>query len=213
MIHILVILGILLVIILLVPFNFGFAGEWVHALRFQGEVGWAGGLLGFKMTYDEGRYNLVLAFLGLRKVMPQRERKTSREKKQSPTKGETKSGGGMWKFVNRQLFSAVKMTFSKLVRALHLNLKLFGRYGFDDPSLTGITAGLIAALGRSGSSIELNPDFSEEVVQIRGSAGGWFIPLHILAIGIVFLFKKPVRAVWWSKIKFRKKQKEAVQYA
>jgi hypothetical protein len=50
-------------------------------------------------------------------------------------------------------------------------------------------------------------------MDLRGNAGGWFIPLHILIIVLWFLMMKPVRAIWWPIIKKQKKYKEAIQYA
>lgn len=203
-------------IILLAPVNFGLGGEYgeyAHGLSFKGRVGWAGGLLGFKITYSEGNLNLVLQILGLNKILTPRDSRTPRGKKPSREKGRPQSGGSILSIINRQLFSAVSVFLGRLVRALHLDLKLSGRYGFDDPCLTGMSAAIIAVLNRGGSSVDLNPDFSGETVEIRGSIRGWFIPLHILVIALVFLLKKPVRAVWWSQINFKRKQKEVVQYA
>ena len=211
--YILITIVTLLLLILFAPIHFNFKGEYSHNLNFQGRVGWAGGLLSLEMIRSEGSIYLVLGLLSLRKTIPARERKTPIRTKPLKEKRRINSIGDILSVINRQLFTAVKVVFSKLVRALHLGLNISGTYGFDDPALTGVSMGVIAVLNRGGSSMDLKPDFTGEVVDIRGTIRGWFFPLQILAIGVAFLLKKPVRLIWWSKIKFKRKQKEAVQYA
>jgi len=208
-----------LAIISLAPIHFDIWGEYADSVSFQGRVRWAGGLLGFEILRREGNFHWTLGIFGLKKSKPEtaekktpKNEKNPKSEKRQAQKGRDKSIGNIASFLNLQLFKAVKDVFHKLVGALHLDLNLSGTYGFDDPSLTGVTVGFIAALDRGSSSIDLTPDFSREVVDVRGSIKGWIIPLQILAICVVFLLMKPVRAIWWPRIKFRKKQKEAVQY-
>jgi hypothetical protein len=188
-------------------------GEYAESLKLQGRVRWAGGLLRLELIRSEGIYQCSLGFLGLKKAIPKSEKKTPSRKKPRTKKRRASSNGNILSFVNPQLFFAVKAVLFKLVQALHLGLNLSGTYGFDDPSLTGITMGVIATLNRGSKSIDLNPDFTKAVVDIRGRIRGWLSPFQIIVIGVKFFLKKPVRAIWWPKIKFRKKQKEAVQYA
>ena len=213
LIYILVTLGALLGIILLVPINFGFRGEFAESLSFQGQVGWAGGLFRLEIIRSEGILHWAMSFLGMKKSIPKSAKETPASKKPPTKKKVSRSTGSISTYINRQLFAAVKVVLRKLVQSLHLNLNLSGTYGFDDPSLTGVTAGLIAAIFGKSASIELKPDFTEAVVDVKGSIRGWFIPLQIVVICIVFSLSKPVRAIWWPKIKFRKKQKEVVKYA
>ncbi|PKM78118.1 MAG: hypothetical protein CVU90_03600 [Firmicutes bacterium HGW-Firmicutes-15] len=213
LIYILLTLGVLLGIILLAPIHLDILGEYAESLSFQGRVRWAWGLFSFEVIRSEGRFHWSLGFLGLKKAKPKSIRKTPGRKKLRTEKKPGGSSGNISSFINLQLFTALKVVFRKLVRALHLELNLTGTYGFEDPSLTGVTVGVIAALNRGSSSIDLNPDFTRALVDIRGSVRGWFIPFQILTICVVFSLKKPVRAIWWPKIKYRKKQKEAVQYA
>lgn len=197
-------------IVLIAPIHFSFGGDYAQKLNLQGRITWAGGLISLEMILNEGKTHLSFGLLGLKKAISVPEKKAAPKKKRSSGKGPL---GNISSFINRQLFTAVKVVLQKLLRALHLHFNLSGLYGFDDPSLTGVMVGTIAALNLDNSSIALDPDFTRAVIDIKGSFRGWFIPLHILAIGIVFLFKKPVRAIWWPKIKFKKKQKEDVQYA
>lgn len=213
LIDILLALVALLGIILLAPFHFDFGGEYEQRLSFRGQVRWAGGLFSLEIMRRVGKMQMTLGFFGLKKPISNMGKKEPKKKKPNRKKGLTDSIGNLSSFITRQLFTAVKVVFSKLVQALHLGLNLSGIYGFDDPSLTGVMAGVIAALNIGRSSEYLNPDFTGAVAEIQGSMRGWFIPLQILVIVLLFLLKKPVRAIWLPKRKFNKKQKEDVQYA
>ncbi len=219
LLYILYTLAVLLGIILLAPIHFDFGGEYAQSLSFQGRMRWAGGLLGLEIDHREGKFNGALGIFGLKKTISIRSGKTANSEKTSKSqkthspKKDNDSGSNISSFFNLQLFTAVNNVFHQLVRALHLRLNLSGTFGFDDPSLTGVTLGLISTFDRGSGSLDLTPDFTRAVVDMRGSFKGWMIPLQILVIGIVFLLMKPVRAIWWPKIKFRKKQKGAAQYA
>jgi hypothetical protein len=209
----------LLGLIILAPLHFEVEGEYAESLSFQGQVRWAGGLLSFAMVRREGTFQWSWSFIGVKMAATEKKGKTdkiekaSHRKKPDTQKGKGDSGGSISSYLNPQLFMAVKEVIFKLLRALHLRVNVSGTYGFDDPSLTGMTMGLMSALNSRKNTIDLTPDFTREIFDIRGSMAGWIIPLQILVIAIVFLLMKPVRAIWWPKIKFRKKQKEAVQYA
>lgn len=219
LIYILLALVVLLVIILVAPIHFAGRIEYAESFNLQGQVRWAGGLLSIELMRSEGTFHGTWGFLGWQKAISKNEAKSPDSKsppgskKPRTPKKSSHSKSDLSAFMNPQLFVALKNVFLKLVQALHLKLQLSGIYGFDDPSLTGVMVGAIAALNRDSSFIDLDPDFTREVVDIRGSIGGWLSPLQIIVIGLGFIFKKPVRAIWWPKIKFRKKQKEAVQYA
>jgi hypothetical protein len=203
----------LLIVLLSVPFHFGFQGEYAEALNFQGRVAWAGGLISFLMVRKEGKTHLSYGILGFIKEVPATEKKDSWQKRTSAKKGVVDYLGNLSLYLNRQIFAVVKVLLKRLRGALHLHLNLSGIYGFDDPSLTGMMMGAIAALGIRNNTVNIDPDFTGAVIDIKGNFRGWFVPLHILAIIVIFLFKKPIRAIWRPKINFRKKQKEVFKHA
>lgn len=214
LLDVLLVIGILLIAILLVPIHFYFQGGYAQRVNFQGRIRWTGGFLSLDITRSEGKIQTSLGLLGIKKHMSPGAGTSRKDQKPSPEKGREKSSGNnIMDFISRQLFAAVKDLLGKLIRAWHLNINLAGIYGFEDPSLTGIVMGLIATFQYVSGSIDLSPDFTEAVVDIQGSIRGWFVPLQVLVIALVFIFKKPVRALWWPKIKIKRKQKEAVQYA
>jgi Protein of unknown function (DUF2953). len=220
LICILWILAVLALILLIAPVDFSLEGELAESPNFQGRVRWVGGILSLNVIRRQGKNETVWGILGFAKQNPDRREKESgkpkkdgKDKHEDTTKRRKKSTTGITAFLNLEFFMAVKKGFYKLVHSLHLKINLSGVYGFDDPSLTGIVMGLAYALKIKNSSINIKPDFTREVVDLRGRFQGWFVPLQIIFTALGILLMKPVRAIWWPKIKFRKKQKEAVKYA
>ncbi|MEA4926883.1 MAG: DUF2953 domain-containing protein [Syntrophomonadaceae bacterium] len=213
-------LAILVGIVLIAPIRFDLEGELGESLSFKGRVGvgWAGGIFSFNLIHQPGETQGELGILGFKKLIfpkPGKENKPSPDNKKDKDdpKRRRKSKGSLTAFLNLEFFKAVKKGVHKLVRALHLKINLSGVYGFDDPALTGIVLGWIYALNIKNYSINLNPDFTEEVIDLKGSLQGWLIPLQIILTAIGILLMKPVRAIWWPRIKFGKKPKEDVKYA
>ncbi|WP_276623779.1 hypothetical protein [Syntrophomonas wolfei] len=216
LIYVLIALAALLGVILLAPVHIDFRGEYAQTLSFHGRLRWAGGLLSLDLKHHHGKLELTPGCLGLKKTF----KKAAEGKKQpdgqesGPDKRRKGQSDSPLSFLNLRLLAAVNKSIRRLLRALHLKVKLSGVYGFDDPSLTGFVLGVMTALGTvKNYSIDLKPEFAGEAVDLRGWIQTWFIPFHILFIVLGLILKKPVRAIWWPKIKNSKKHKEAVQYA
>ncbi len=213
-------LAILAGIVLIAPIRFDLEGELGESLSFKGRVGvgWAGGIFSLNLIHQPGETQWKLGILGFKKLIspkPGKENKPSPDNKKDKDapKRRKKTNGGLTAFLNLEFFRAVKKGVHKLLRALHLKINIAGVYGFDDPALTGIVLGWIYALNIRNNSINLKPDFTKEVIDLKGSLQGWLIPLQIILTAIGILLMKPVRAIWWPRIKFGKKPKEDVKYA
>lgn len=206
-------LGILLLILLLAPLHYECAGEYGESIQYQARIRWAGGVLAFVVAGHGGQVKISFRILG-KKVSPSTKGdKPPKAKTQSASESRKDSRSHIGDFMSIQLWSTIWTGIRRLWQALHLALQVSGRYGFEDPSLTGFALASMSALNCNGNSFDLRADFTEEVLDVRGSLRGWLVPLQILLIGLIIIFKKPVRALWWPKIKMRKRQKEAVQYA
>ena len=205
---------IMLLILLLAPIHFDFKGACTQELELQGKISWAGGLLRLEMVRQEVLRKMSLHAAGIRVKFPEQTKRTSpRKKHRHGRKGINPHD--ISSLLNRQLLAAIIALISKLLKALHLDLKVSGIYGFDDPSLTGILTGMTAAVDRRNDFVSLHPDFTGSRLEIEGIFRGWFIPLQLAAIATLFLFQKPVRVIWRPKISFTKKKnhKEVVDYA
>ncbi len=215
MIIILYILGVLLFILaalLLLPWRFGLQAANQPALDIKAELKWAFGLLGFRASYDSEGFNTRIILFGFSKALSSDNQKTGTDS--APEKRKRKGRrGSLSDYLNRSLIASFTRLLRSLVRALHLDVNLSGRYGFEEPDITAMAALLIRFLAGGGSAINLTPDYSQSVVDVSGYLRGRVIIAQILGIGIRFLFSKPVRAIWWPKIKIRRKRKEIIQYA
>lgn len=220
LISILWVVAALILILLIAPIDFSLEGELAESLNFQGQVRWARGMLSLNITHRQGKNLLTWSIFGFEKqgsAKPEKEtgkRKDDEKNKHgNAKKRKKKSNTSITSFLNLEFLMAAKKGFYKLMHNLHMQINLSGAYGFDDPSLTGIVMGLVYALKIKNSSININPDFSREVVDLKGRFQGWLVPLQIIVTAVGILLMKPVRAIWWPRIKFRKRQKEAVKYA
>jgi hypothetical protein len=117
--------------------------------------------------------------------------------------------------LNRKFLEAVWGYCQRLIQSFRLRLRLSGVYGTDDPALTGLIAGLIAALHAGHINLNLEADFSGPTLDLTGETSGRIVPAVILWFTIRFLLAEPLRKLWWSHLKtklIRRKPKEGVQY-
>lgn len=117
--------------------------------------------------------------------------------------------------LSRQLLLAALGYLKRLFKSFRLQLRLSGVYGADDPALTGLLAGVLAALQAGQYNLDLDADFSGAVIDIAGEASGRIVPIVIIWLTIRFLLAEPARRFWWAQLKkkfIRKKSKEVPQY-
>jgi len=106
--------------------------------------------------------------------------------------------------LNRQVLATVLDYLKRLFKSLRLRLRLNGVYGTDDPAMTGLIAGLIAALHAKHLKFDLDADFSGPIIDLAGETSGRLIPIVILWHTMSFFLAKPVRKLWWSMFKIKK---------
>lgn len=206
-------LGILLLLILVVPISIDFQGEFRTQLALMGRVKWGKGLFSLQIMHYQGHTNLTFKTLGFYRPVASSRQGTDKEIKKSKARKPSRRSPRLSSLLNREFWLQVKLLAKRLRGAMHLDLRLAGVYGFDDPALTGLAAAVIASTLWSNGTVFFNPDFTQETFDFQGSVRGWFIPLQIIIIVVWFLTIKPVRIIWWPMTKQHKKHKEAVQYA
>ncbi|MEN6389566.1 MAG: hypothetical protein ABFD04_04070 [Syntrophomonas sp.] len=214
MIVILYILGVFLLIvaaILILPWRFGLQAQNQPALDITAELKWALGMLGFRASYDREGFNSQIILFGFGKALGSDNKKSGTDSKSEKPKRK-RQRGALSDYLNRSLIVSFTRFLRRLIKALRLDINLSGRYGFEEPDVTAMAALLTRFLG-CGNTINLQPDYSQTVLDINGYIRGRVIIAQILGIGMQFLFSKPVRAKWLPKIKFKRKGKEIIQYA
>jgi hypothetical protein len=82
-------------------------------------------------------------------------------------------------------------------------LHLYGTYGFEDPSLTGLACGALGIIRTilPEARLNLNPVFDEEVLDLDFRVQGSMTAGSLAYQTVRTVFKKPVRKVIFNKKK------------
>lgn len=210
----------LLLILLSLPFDFTGRGEWGAVKYIEARLKWAGGLAALGFVVQEGSFDATLRIGGLTVWRGgKKEKSLPRPAKQKTVK--KKNDFNLRKTIelwgDGELFKAGIAFLRRLVRAFRLDINLSGRYGADDPALTGLLTGLLAGLLAliNGDKIKLDmkPDFTEAVLECKGSLRSRIIPAELLGVCLIVLWRKPVRRIWLSVMKNKMKfKREAAQH-
>ncbi len=115
--------------------------------------------------------------------------------------------------LNRDLLGAVLGYLQRLGQSFRIRLS--GVYGTGDPALTGMLAGLIAAMNTGYHKINLEADFREPALELTGEISARIVPLVILWLTMRLLLAKPARTLWYPYLTIRlkrRKAKEGAQY-
>lgn len=191
---ILVFFLVALLLLLVVPFSYRGRMDFNEdGLSGEGKLEWAFGLLGIVIsTKEEKRYEFLLfkrtvtsGTLGARKEKI-KESKKKKEKKQRSKKD----------LEIRELIKIGKNLLVKLHKALGPDyIGIHGRYGFEDPAVTGIVSGVVGIAEEVSKSadIRLYPEFAGELVDVQAEFYGSFSLGRLAVLAISTVLKKPVR--------------------
>jgi hypothetical protein len=202
---------IFMIALLSIPLRFSASGRLAREWEGKGEASWAAGLVAVDVTLQEKeRPAVCLRLAGWRKRMNASGR-TSAKKSSKPPTGRTKrSNLNLAKWFNLQIGREMLGFAERIWRSLHLELKLQGEYGLDDPAGTGFLAALIALANSRFGSLALYPNFEDEVIDIQGSIRGRFIPAQVLWYTAGLMFSKPLFRLWWNRLIPKFKIREVV---
>lgn len=206
----LLLLGLAL-LLLIIPVNYRGQVLTAEGLRVQLAFGWAGKLLGISAEIEGEDYDIALRILN-KKVYTHKGKGQEAEKERSEGKTEKKAkdskrkkGPGFKELTDRTLINEILEYFKRVLNIIKPKyMYLYGTYGFDDPSLTGMVSGAAAIIkamiphGRVG----LYPDFTREIIDLDLCAEGSMTVGSLAYQTIRTALKKPVR-----KILFRRKKK------
>lgn len=185
-----------LLLLLVVPFSYrgrmDFNGD---GLSGEGKLEWAFGLLGIGISIkEEKRYEFSLfkrtvssGVLGDKELeIKESKRKKKKEKKNL----------GKRDLEIRELMKIGKNLLVKLHKALGPEyIGIHGRYGFEDPAMTGIVSGVVGISEEVSKSadIKLYPEFAGELVDVQAEFYGRFSLGRLAVLAISTVLKKPVR--------------------
>lgn len=218
---VLLILVLLPVGLLSVPLSFKARGclraeDW----RLEASIAWGWGLIAAAIGINGRKTSFRLRLAGIAIPVSRRDPGKVRTKKigKKTRRKEERHGFNLStvnSVLNRKLLTAVLGYLKGMVGSLRLRLRLSGVYGTDDPALTGMINGLMAALHAEHFNLDLDADFSGPILDIAGETSGRMVPIVILWRTIRLLLAQPVRKLWWAQLKTkfnRRKPKEVAQY-
>lgn len=197
---------LLLITFLIVPFNYQGGAAIMEGISYSYRVGWFWNLFSIRGSKSGEVYatDIYIRNKRIYKVniaeeeeKPEKEaneeikkKKRKKEKKEHKAKNNLESMFDM-KFI-KEAFEYLKKIIRQ-VKPKHLQLK--GVYGFEDPSLTGMTAGFIYTLQGivPQSKLQLQPCFADEVFELEAEVAGEILIGRIVYDTARFFLKPDIR--------------------
>ena len=203
LLFILLIFAILLLMLLLIPFTYFSCGTRFDNLECNGSIKWLFGALGVNYKYNSNGLSAYINIFFISKHITIKSMVTKGTSIKIPEPQKSKSDS------KNMVISAdlIKSILHYALKALkYLKPKAFEvrlRYGFEDPSLTGMAcaaAGIITS-ATAQYDIVLHPVFDDEVLEGSFLIGGRVQIIRLVVIGLECLFSKPFRNIYINKIK------------
>ncbi|MCR3761502.1 DUF2953 domain-containing protein [Clostridium felsineum] len=195
---ILIILAVILVLFLLsffikMKYNF-YSHITDSSLDIDSKITFLFGIIKIKFIRKDNKLNFGIYLFG-KKLRAKKKLKKKKQKEKKKSKSKRKI-----KWVN--ILSNIIQYFKEIINILKPKVfKVEGVYGFYDPSLTGITTGIIPILKSvlPLSNVNLQPVFEEEALDIEVEVTGYIIPMVMIVDTLKFILNKEVRKVIFKK--------------
>ncbi len=200
---ILAVVGILVGVLLVVPFGVRAAGAiGEDVLHGRVALTWGFGLFGFRAVTGEG---LALTLVGLRVLRlrpgkrtdrgtkrPKRPRAAKPARKKAAKPGPSAIEWLAWLRAHR---GAIKRFVGRVLRSFGARLRIRAVVGFDDPATTGQ---FVAALGllpapSKALDIVIQPDWQDEVFEMEGSFRAHLCPIWTVLRFVCGLLARDMR--------------------
>lgn len=215
LIWLLVLITVIVLAVLLAPISLHAQGCLADKKELRGKINWAGGLVSFSMFMSENGNVSAVRFGFWSKRLDQEKAgapKKKRKEKKKDAEKEAKDGSrpgfsDIVPFFSRHLWKEVFAFLGRAFRSLNLRLCLEGEYGADDPALTGYLSALVGLINSSRFKLDLNPNFQEFVLDLRGEMRARLVPAVLIFHAVVFFFGPAVRKIWWKALKSKFKRR------
>ncbi|MGI6584572.1 MAG: DUF2953 domain-containing protein [Gracilibacteraceae bacterium] len=197
-------------LLLIIPINYRGQVLTAGGLRTQLNLSWAGRLFGINAEIEGQDLDITLQVLGKNTYnVKSKGTGTKKEKpEQKPEKAEKEKKEqrrpSLRELTDKAVINEILGYFKRVLNiAKPKYVHLYGTYGFDDPSLTGMVSGAAAIIKAiiPNARVGLYPDFTREVLDLDFRAEGSMTVGSLAYQTIKTALKKPVR-----KILFRRKK-------
>lgn len=200
----------LLLLLLLIPFNYSGRVTAADSFKAKAAVGWAWKLLGINAELEGEAVDITFRvfdkplykFKSMEAQVPEEQEEKAPQQKDKGKKG---GKGISFKDITDKAFINEILEYFKRVLSIAKPkyLHLYGTYGFEDPSLTGMLCGVTGVIKGiiPHARLHLTPDFTQEIMDLDFRVEGSMAVGSLAYQTIRTMLKKPVR-----KILFRKKK-------
>ena len=200
----------LAVLLLLIPFNYSGQVLTADGLRVKVTLGWAWKLLGINAEIEGEAYDITLRIFNIgvyklkNKETLEEEQQTDKQFEKKDKHKKDRKGFSIKELSDKTLINEILEYFKRVLNITKPKyLQLYGTYGFDDPSLTGIVCGAAGIIKSiiPNARLALTPDFTQEIIDLDLRAEGSMIMGSLAYQTIRTVLKKPVRKVLFKKKK------------
>lgn len=208
---------LLLITLLVVPFQYKGEAAVYGGLVMNYQIGWFWNLFNIRGSRQED-VQTTAVYLSNKRLFTVKARSEkpkvdkNAEQPDEKTIEEAKEENGLKSLFDTKLIKEGLNYLKKIIRHISPKyLHLYGTYGFDDPSLTGMTAGFIYTLQGTWpqSRIQLQPCFTDEILELDFKAAGQVSAGKLAWDTARFLFKKDIRAkIFKNRKKVKPNQKK-----
>jgi hypothetical protein len=199
---------LILITLLVVPFSYKGEGSVSGEISYSYSVGWFWNLFNIRGTSGEENLKTEIYLSNKRLFTVKSKLDTEKELDEDDENKEEKESS---RSVNnlRSMFDTkvIKEGFNylkKIVKQISPKyLHLHGTYGFEDPSVTGMTAGFMYTLQDlwPQSKIRLQPCFTEEILELEIKAAGSITAGKLVWDTARFILKKDIRKIIFKRNK------------
>ena len=202
LLFILLIVAILLLMVLLIPFTYFSCGRRFDDLECNGSIKWLFGALGINYKYNSNGLSAYINIFFITKHISIKSMATKgtsiKINEPQKSKSDSKRMVISADLIKSMLHYALKALKHLKPQALEVRLK----YGFEDPSMTGMACAAAGILTSATQyEIVLHPVFDDEVLEGSFLIGGRVQIIRLVVIGLACLFSKPFRTIYINKIK------------
>lgn len=213
--YLLIGIGIFLAAIIIVPYDYRVTGEKSDESEISVLISWLFG--GIKLALRKStpkKTELMLTIFGFNKQVESNSKPKSpsslAKKATNPSKGSTtvkkKHKLDVRNYLKKDILHKILSVVLKVLRHCQpRQLSIRGKYGFDDPSYTGLTCAITNQLycWFDKYDIEIQPVFDEEILEGHFLVGGRIWLPYLIQVMVGLLITKPIRNIIISKLKLR----------
>lgn len=201
--YLLAALLLILFTLLIVPFSYKGEAAVYEGISFNYKVGWFWNLINIRGTKKE-EIQTTEVFLGSKRIFkvktkekPEPDCDEDEDEDDEVSKKAAKKENNFKSMFDLSLIKEALNYLIKIIKQISPKyLHLHGTYGFDDPAITGMTAGFIYTLQGAWpqSKIQLQPSFTEEILELELKAAGSVRVGKLAWDTARFVLKKDIRS-------------------